>query len=439
MPTEAAETKRKIIDYRMIWRWHFYAGLVCIPFIIILSITGPIYLFKPQIEQAIDARYDRLAFTGQPQSAAQMVSAALAANPGAKFKIIEVRQDIHDAARIILVDQGKKLRVYVHPQSLAILKQVPDEARFMNVVKTIHGELLTGRTGQVVVELAACWAIVMIVTGLYLWWPRSADGLRGVLWPRLNAGRRIFWRDLHAVTGIYVSVFALFLLLSGLPWTYVWGNGFKAVRGIGAPAAAKQDWSQGSHADHHAMMTESAGNVSLAQLDDMIVMVRGLNLPTPVLLNVPAKGAYVWTAQSDHGNRTLRDTYDVDPYMMEFSARHDFRHKPVVDQVVGVGISVHEGQLFGPLNQVLGVVTALGLMTLCVSAVVMWWQRRPDGVLGSPPRLPDERLGPGLAVLIVVLAIFLPVLGISLIIVGLAERLVLRRMPAVRNWLGLSA
>ncbi len=438
MSIEVPEAKRKIIDYRMIWRWHFYAGLVCLPFIIILSITGPIYLFKPQIEQAIDARYDHLAFAGEPQSAAAMVGAALAANPSASFKAIEVRHDVHDASRITLVEHGKKLRVYVHPQSLTILKQVPEDKRFMEVVKTIHGELLTGRTGQVVVELAACWAIVMIVTGLYLWWPRNAEGLRGVLWPRFNAGSRIFWRDLHAVTGIYVSVFALFLLLTGLPWTYVWGNGFKAVREIGTPAV-KQDWSQGSHADHHAMMAEGASNVSLDRLDRMVVMVRELNMPPPVTLNVPAKGKYVWTAQTDHGNRTLRDTYDLDPYMMEFSARHDFKHKPVVDKVVGIGISAHEGQLFGPLNQALGVLTALGLMTLCVSAVAMWWKRRSDGVLGAPSRLPDERLGPGLAVLIVVLAILLPVLGISLIVVGLVERLVLRRLPAVRDWLGLAA
>jgi uncharacterized iron-regulated membrane protein len=65
------------INYRMIWRWHFYAGLFCIPFIILLSITGPIYLFKPQIEAAIDAKYDHLNFTGAPQSANLAVSAAL--------------------------------------------------------------------------------------------------------------------------------------------------------------------------------------------------------------------------------------------------------------------------------------------------------------------------------------------------------------------------
>ena len=31
--------------YRTIWRWHFYAGLFVLPFILILSVTGSIYLF----------------------------------------------------------------------------------------------------------------------------------------------------------------------------------------------------------------------------------------------------------------------------------------------------------------------------------------------------------------------------------------------------------
>ena len=36
--------------YRLVWRWHFYAGIFCIPFILSLSISGAIYLFKPQID-----------------------------------------------------------------------------------------------------------------------------------------------------------------------------------------------------------------------------------------------------------------------------------------------------------------------------------------------------------------------------------------------------
>ena len=37
--------------YRTIWRWHFYAGLFVLPFVLILSVTGSIYLFKPQLDR----------------------------------------------------------------------------------------------------------------------------------------------------------------------------------------------------------------------------------------------------------------------------------------------------------------------------------------------------------------------------------------------------
>ena len=36
--------------YQTVWRWHFYAGLIFLPFLLILAVTGGVYLFKPQIE-----------------------------------------------------------------------------------------------------------------------------------------------------------------------------------------------------------------------------------------------------------------------------------------------------------------------------------------------------------------------------------------------------
>ncbi|MNC59865.1 hypothetical protein D3C75_1097030 [compost metagenome] len=36
--------------YQAVWRWHFYAGIIFAPFLIILAFSGSMYLFKPQIE-----------------------------------------------------------------------------------------------------------------------------------------------------------------------------------------------------------------------------------------------------------------------------------------------------------------------------------------------------------------------------------------------------
>ena len=39
--------------YRTIWRWHFYAGLIVAPFLLILAVTGAIYLFNDELNDAL--------------------------------------------------------------------------------------------------------------------------------------------------------------------------------------------------------------------------------------------------------------------------------------------------------------------------------------------------------------------------------------------------
>ena len=72
---------------------------------------------------------------------------------------------------------------------------------------------MAGDWGSRVVELAASWAIVMIFTGLYLWWPRRSERLAGVLYIRLRQGKRTFWRDLPPGTGIWWTACELFVVL----------------------------------------------------------------------------------------------------------------------------------------------------------------------------------------------------------------------------------
>jgi len=92
--------------------------------------------------------------------------------------------------------------------------------------------------------------------------------------------------------------------------------------------------------------------------------------------------------------------------------------------VVGVGVAAHEGQLFGPANQALGLITAVGLLLLCVSAIVMWWRRTPRGKLGIPaPRVAAFRIGWPLGTAIVVLGVLLPVFGASLLILCLLPKM----------------
>ena len=256
--------RRAILAHRAVWRWHFYAGLFCIPFVLILSLTGAAYLFKPQVEAFLDGPYDHLVIDGGARSPEAQVKAALAAAPaGSHLRFYEVRKEPDDAARVILSTQDGPLVAFVHPESNVVLGLQREADRPMEVIKTIHGELLMGDRGSILVELAAGWAVVMILTGLILWFPRGGRSWAGVLWPRLELGGRLIWRDLHAVTGFWVSGLALFLLLTGLPWTTVWNDAFKEVRRATGTLNAPQEWSSGrksEQADEHAAHRALAGH-----------------------------------------------------------------------------------------------------------------------------------------------------------------------------------
>ena len=192
------ESTRRWPGYNAIWRWHFYAGLFCIPFVLWLAITGSIYLFRPQIETLIDRPYAHLDISGPRASAAQQTAAAVRAVPGSVLHRYQLPDTPDQAVQVIVGAGARETRVYVHPQSLAVLKTVDEDQRLMRIVFRLHGELLAGTAGSYLVELAASWAIVMILSGLFLWWPRGG-GLGGVLYPRLRSGGRRFWRPPRAV------------------------------------------------------------------------------------------------------------------------------------------------------------------------------------------------------------------------------------------------
>jgi uncharacterized iron-regulated membrane protein len=449
------------LDLRTVWRWHFYAGLFCVPFILILALTGSIYLFKPQVEAWLDSPYDGNTIDGPLAAPSMLVAQAVEAVPGSRFQHFILPQSPGDAVRVIVRDaDGASIRVLLHPVSGEVLLQQPESERLMAVIRDIHGELLVGTPGSLAVELAASWAIVMVLTGLYLWWPRDNPGLAGILTIRVRAGGRLFWRDLHSVVGLWVSFFALFLLLTALPWTEVWGDAFKAVREATGTAAVKQDWSQsraaeagkpamtgehvdhGSHASHgdhsHGSAAASAGLAQPAELDRVVATVLPLNLAGPVTVAPPKREGAPWAVRSQAQNRPLRVNLDLDGGSGQIVRREDFADRMLIDRVIGYGIAAHEGHLFGWVNQLLGVLTALGLITLAVSGVIMWWKRRPADRLGAPPILRGRALPAGFYGLLLILAVFLPLLTASLIIIALTERFLLARLPTTRRWLGLA-
>ncbi|UKK83667.1 PepSY domain-containing protein [Sphingopyxis sp. BSN-002] len=417
---------------------------------LVLSVTGAAYLFKPQLDRWEESAWRGLSSEGAVDADAQ-VAAALAGNPGASFHYYRIPEAAGDAAVVHIGLSGGAMRdVAVSPQGRVIGTVDPD-ARWSAWLARLHGSLLAGRSGRLLVELAASWAIVLILTGLYLWWPRGR-GLAGIVWPRLSLGGRTALRDLHTVRGFWVSGLALILLFTALPWTDVWAGGFRAIRAEMGWVAGVPDWKGGAdpHAahDHHAMASAAPrpqGPEHRAPLAYIVLRARAEHMPAPAIIQPPGApnmfgppNGNVWTLTTQTQNRPQVRKVSYDPATSLEVSRSGFADKHVIDRVVNIGIAWHEGQLFGLANQIVGVVTALALFTLAISGFLMWRRRKPEDVLGAPSPSRDPARLRGVAAIILLLAAFLPMLAASLALLWIVDRLILPRLPRAARWLGVA-
>ncbi|MDE7547189.1 PepSY domain-containing protein [Acetobacter fabarum] len=439
-------------DRRTLWRWHFFAGIFCLPFVAFLSLTGAVYLFKPQIDDWIDWRYDHLPTALSP-SPERDVQAALSAVPQGAFLAYELPRTLQSAARVLVSrPDGEAVRVYVDRNTHAVLKTILEEDRFERLVFRLHGQLLLGNVGSVIMEMVASWTIVLVVTGLLLWWPRHPQGLAGAVYPRLTRHGRTRWRDMHAVTGVWISVFLVLFLVSGLPWSFVWGHSLQSVENTLGRLISVKDWEIGAvpaatviaghplgqpqnlpvkggmdmpGMDMPAVSTSFPEGDLLSSLDTVTHTASTLSLPAPVIITPSGS---LWTVRSDTQNRPLRESVTVTPDG-HVRTQTTFAGKGLMDRVIGYGVAAHEGQLFGWINQVINLFVATGLLVMSSAATVLWFKRKPAGSLGAPPALHSQKYGIAGIAILVILGILLPELGSALLILAFTNRIFTKLCP----------
>lgn len=414
--------------YRAVWRWHFYAGLMVLPFMITLAVTGALYLFKDEIDTAVYSDLKRVSVELSKVSPEVMVDAALTNYPGTAVKYLDPATPQSSAEITVTTDDFGKLAVYVNPYSGAVLGALPDRGTIMWTIRYLHSLKYFGDTARLLIELAGGWSILLVGTGIYLWWPRGKKG--GVVTVRGKPRNRMFWRDLHAVTGLFVGVFIVFLAITGMPWSGVWGekvNEWANGSNFGYPSGVRVDVPMsGEHLDHVAKTSWSLEQAKLPESSEAAGTPIGLNkavetfdrlgLHRGYAVAIPGKPTGVYTGSVYPDDASQQRVIHLDQYSGEPLIDMGFADYGLGGKWMEWGISVHMGQEFGLANQVVLLVACMGIVLLAVSAGVMWWKRRPVGSLGVPPLPEDTRVFRGLIAILAIGGIAFPLVGISLLV-----------------------
>lgn len=423
--------------YRALWRWHFFAGLVCAPIVILLAVTGGIYLFKDQINDSLHRDLRIVAPRSTERLAPSvLVARALEAHPGTLKGYAPPAAPDRAAEVKIVGSDGLKDIIYVDPYDGRVLGGLWDGgfagSPSMYVVRKLHSLQYVGWFAERIVEGVAGWMVLMTASGIYLWWPRGRqDGQKGgVVTVRGRPGKRLFWRDLHAVTGIFVSIFIVFLAMTGLPWSGYWGKSFynfSYAVGMGMPDGYWDKYPVSTvplkdTIDHAPWIVENqptplstAAAGAPAKLDDVVRTVEGLGMVPGYAVVFPATPDGVFTASVYPNDITGERVVHLDQYSGKVLFDMQLKDLGLFGRLAEWGISIHMGQAFGLANQLILLASLMAMVGLVVSGTVMWWKRRPVGSLGAP-RLPAGATVPKtLIVLTVAAGLFFPMVGVSML------------------------
>jgi uncharacterized iron-regulated membrane protein len=478
-----ADVRPRSTLYRAVWRWHFYAGILSIPVIVMLVLTGIVYLFRPQLERVMYGGMTHVSSGASVVSYDEQLKTVEERYPGTPVIGFGPPATKNRSTEFYLDNGGTGgfapagQTVFVNPYTGDIEGSRNNAHNPAQIALQIHGTLMTAnwlgdaKWGDHFVELIAGWTVVLVVTGVFLWWPRGRAGrsLRGTLVPRINLRpSRVAWRDIHAITGVFFAFIFMFFLITGLMWTDVWGAKYGEV-------ATRIDATYAEAPSESASIGDTFGEGSASwATSELPVFASGARPEGTTLSWNPEDGtpldavaaraqengfgsggylvffpdpddeaaSYMVTRYADADPKVNQSATDgrtlfVDQYTGEALGSYSFSDHGFLAQASDWGISLHEGREWGIWSQVAVLLATLALLVSASTAVVMWYKRRPQG-LGAPRRVYSDSALAGLTIITLTLGIFFPLVGMSIVVLFVVDFLILRRIPVLARFFGMT-
>jgi uncharacterized iron-regulated membrane protein len=433
--------------YRAVWRWHFYAGLFVMPVLVTLAISGLIFLFKPQLDQWTHGQYTtvRPGQTRRPYS--EQLDVVRQVYPDCRILAFRPNPGPTRSTEVRLITKyGRHLTVFVHPAIGHVLGERDEDRLLSNIALKVHRELMMGELGDRIIELAACWGLVLLITGLYLWWPRQRFMIWGTLLPRLSLkNKRLFWRDLHAVPGVWGALLIGIMLITGLTRTGYWGQQVMRLESF-YPAQLHRSVPKSTMPQHPERLVQANAETSTPgaaptasavdapiDLDTVIAIARASGARPGLTVSLPAGPEDVYTISGFVSDPANLVTLHIDQYSGEVLADVRWKDYSPVSKAVELGSAFHAGRYFGFWNQVVGVIACLLVVGLSVTGVIMWWRRRRPGRLGAPAMPPNFPMWKGAVTIIASMCLLFPLIGYSLIVVLVLDWLIVPRIPLLQR------
>ncbi len=500
----AVNTDRASRSWRALWRVHFYAGIFSFPFILLMALTGLVILYTQPIQDATERHLRVVPSSSKTVSYDTQARNVEAAYPNAKITSLVVAPDSSHSTIFHVDDESTAGRdVFVNPHTGTVLGTTKTGGGIVGLANRLHGflnqkSLLVSLptvsalwdggkilrpyiVGDLILELLGVWTLVLVMSGLVLWWPRrrtrqpaepaqpsSATPVPRVprrIGIRRGVTGRARWRDLHATSGIVLFSMIVITIVSGLAWSTYWGPNFTALANEISPNAWTDTppsplgtrgqldrfgnqipWNTGSLGLPASYAPLDTTRPAALSLDTVVRIATAERLLPGYQISLPANVTDEKTNTTTYGSFTLTNSWPrktgeartlfIDQFTGGTNGGITAYGYGTISRSMDTLVSVHMGTQLGVFSRIAMTLLCVLAMWSVLSASVMYRKRRRPGSLSLPRRPVDVRLARRIQMITAAMAIVFPIWGLSAAAILALDRFVIRRTPRLRHAFG---
>lgn len=362
---------------KIIGKLHLWLGLLIGLLVFIIAITGSLYAFKDEIQNATQPYRFVKEQGAKMLPPSTLIALAKKELPGKHVHAVLYTGTGH-SAKVIFYRGGKNeyyYFVYINQYTGEVLKVSNEFSGFFHFVLEGHFYLwLPHEVGKVIVSTATLLFFFMLVTGIVLWWPRNKNGrkqrfrirLKNVRWRRKNY-------DLHSVLGFYVSWMGIIFAITGLVWGFEWfARGYYATISGGS-----------AQVEYTEPVSDTTHSQAKNPLDKVWYFMKTEYAPSAAIeIHVPenSRACIAANANPDPTTYWKTDYRYFDQYSLkEVDVKHmwgRYANLSNSDKLMRMNYDIHVGAVWGLWGKVLACLASLVIASLPVTGFMIYLGRR---------------------------------------------------------------
>jgi uncharacterized iron-regulated membrane protein len=359
---------------------HLWLGLLSGLVVFIIAITGAIWTFETEISDLVYS-YRKV----EIQNNKSIISIA-----EIKDKVKPYLKKINNISyfgkdRSIEVREWNEINgklinnyVYLNPYTGEVLKVKINELIFFDVVLDLHMNLLLGDIGAEIVSYSTLIFLIMLISGIYLWWPKNKSGVKQRLkfdWKNTTRWRRKNF-DLHSILGFYTCWIIIFATITGLAWSFKWMD--KTIYAIATLGEEYKDYSEIN--SESSIISPTKNNVDDSVLNQAID-----------LYNIPFESWYYYFPQNETESISLYINPDAKTWYNSSIYYFDQRTGKLLltessesfnngQSIRNMYYDIHIGKILGLPGQILVFFASLIVASLPITGFIIWKGRKKINV-----------------------------------------------------------